>query len=508
MRLIGRWSVFPILFALYPILNLYATNVAQLSVTSVLPVLSMSLLATIGVFVLSRRIFGDDVKAALFASMLVTLFFSYAHFYSISRAIVVRLVGIDWAYAIVRHRYLVPSWGVVLVLGTWVVVRTGSRRREVVPYLNVIAAALVAFPLINLAVYQIQTFAHWPIGGDGRGVAVAFDAVALPRAKPPRLRDIYYIILDGYGRQDILRKQFGYENQEFIEFLMRKGFYVASRSRANYPGTVYSLASALNMEYLDGLEKAGFYEWESLIENNRLERFLKAEGYRIVRFPGPWAGTRRSRFADVTFRTRGEWWGEFTELALSTTMFDRLIRVHELVSVREHTLFVFEKLAELPAMKRPKFVFAHILVPQEPFVFDRDGNSVSWEQNISWDDEARIQKAYIEQLVFVNKKVARLVDELINRSDVPPIIVIQGDHGPPNHRKGARNRKYFGPLNAYYLPAGGAAGLYPSITPVNSFRLILDYYFGTRMGILEDRSYFFRWGVHRPDFTLAADDAE
>lgn len=500
--------MFPILFALYPILNLYVTNVAQVSVTSVLPVLSMSLLATIGVFVLSRGICGDDVKAALVTSMLVILFFSYAHLYSLSRAIVVRLVGIDWASVIVRHRYLVPSWGVVLVLGTWVIVRTGSRRREVVPYLNVIAAALVAFPLINLAVYQIRNFAHWPLGRYERGIAVAFDAVAVPDTKPARLRDIYYLILDGYGRQDILRRHFAYENQEFIEFLIRKGFYVAPASRANYPGTVYSLASSLNMGYLGDLEKAGFYEWESLIENNRLEQFLKGEGYTIVRFPGAWAGTRRSRFADITFRTKGEWWGEFTELALRTTMLDRVMRVHELVSVQEHTLFVFDELAELPALKRPTFVFAHLLVPQEPFVFNRNGNPASLEENISGDDEARIKQRYVEQLIFVNKRVARLVDELIDRSDVAPIIVIQGDHGPPNHRGELRNRKYFGLLNAYYLPAGGTAGLYPSITPVNSFRVILAYYFGAQMGLLEDKSYLFRWGAPRADFTLAPDDAE
>ena len=39
-------------------------------------------------------------------------------------------------------------------------------------------------------------------------------------------------------------------------------------------------------------------------------------------------------------------------------------------------------------------------------------------------------------------------------------------------------------------PDGGESKLYPTITPVNSFRVILDYYFQTDFGLLEDRSYY------------------
>jgi hypothetical protein len=60
-------------------------------------------------------------------------------------------------------------------------------------------------------------------------------------------------------------------------------------------------------------------------------------------------------------------------------------------------------------------------------------------------------------------------------------------------------------LNAYFLPGEGAAGLYPSITPVNTFRLIFDVYFGADLELLEDVSDhstaddFF-------DFTIYPDD--
>jgi hypothetical protein len=45
-------------------------------------------------------------------------------------------------------------------------------------------------------------------------------------------------------------------------------------------------------------------------------------------------------------------------------------------------------------------------------------------------------------------------------------------------------------LNAYYLPGGGNQLLHDHITPVNSFRLILNYYFGANYAELENASYF------------------
>jgi hypothetical protein len=43
-------------------------------------------------------------------------------------------------------------------------------------------------------------------------------------------------------------------------------------------------------------------------------------------------------------------------------------------------------------------------------------------------------------------------------------------------------------LNAYYLPKG-YKDLYDSITPVNSFRIILNEYFGASYPLLPDITY-------------------
>lgn len=48
-------------------------------------------------------------------------------------------------------------------------------------------------------------------------------------------------------------------------------------------------------------------------------------------------------------------------------------------------------------------------------------------------------------------------------------------------------------FNAYYLPVAGLDRLYPTITPVNTFRVIFDTVFESHLGTLEDLTYYSSW---------------
>jgi hypothetical protein len=70
----------------------------------------------------------------------------------------------------------------------------------------------------------------------------------------------------------------------------------------------------------------------------------------------------------------------------------------------------------------------------------------------------------------------------LRRSKVPPIIIIEGDHG---FGKKFRTSN----LLALYLPDGGAAELDDDMTLVNVFPHIFNTYFGTDIDSLPDISY-------------------
>jgi hypothetical protein len=156
----------------------------------------------------------------------------------------------------------------------------------------------------------------------------------------------------------------------------------------------------------------------------------------------------------------------------------------------------FARLMHLPADVRPRFVYAHFLLPHEPYIFDEDGNYVTSDVEHT---HARAEN-YIGQLKYTNRRTLELLDTLIAGSERPPVIILQADEGPYPPGTGAaafqwesatrdQCREKTRILNAMYLPGVDRATLYPSITPVNTFRLVFDHYFGTDYGLLPDECY-------------------
>jgi hypothetical protein len=162
---------------------------------------------------------------------------------------------------------------------------------------------------------------------------------------------------------------------------------------------------------------------------------------------------------------------------------------------RRGVLNTFGGLAEVNEIESRKFVFSHIVCPHPPYLFDREGNSVpeaEFDMN-NWGDE---QKKYcLNQLIYINKEVQKLVDEILTGSETPPIIILQADHGPRNtfiegkfptedmFKEGMRI------LNAIYIPGQKYNLLYDSITPVNTFRVIFNTLFDENYELLEDINY-------------------
>ena len=266
------------------------------------------------------------------------------------------------------------------------------------------------------------------------------------------------------------------------------------------------MPSSLNMNFIQ--EEEVPKEWiESntppyeMLEDYKIWRSLKSIGYQFIHFGSWWEPTRENKYADMNFNYYSM--PEFSWFLFQTTWAYPICLELNIVdewweAQYKRVLYKFDKLAEIPQIEEPTFVFAHMLIPHPPYVFNKDGSFTTVE--IAGERSTKVQ--YIDQLIATNNMIGVLIDELLSSSEVPPIIILQADEGPKPARfqadlagfkweeaTEAEWREKYGILNAYYLPNVNQDVLYPSITPVNSFRLIFNLYFDTDFELLPDNSY-------------------
>lgn len=118
---------------------------------------------------------------------------------------------------------------------------------------------------------------------------------------------------------------------------------------------------------------------------------------------------------------------------------------------------------------------------------------------------------YIGQLQYINKRVIELVDNILSMDDGFSVIVLQGDHGPRsmvdwNNLDRICWEECYSILNAYYLPDNDYRTFHESMTPVNTFRIIFNRYFGTNYRLLKDTCYFL--GYESRDFIDVTNNAD
>jgi hypothetical protein len=501
----------PLLFAAFPVLFLYAHNIQEgLSVSDLLRPLGLAVGESAGLFAIALFLLRDLRKAGLAVSALVLLFFSYGRIYLALKGW--RIAGI----LVGSNPVLGTLWVLVGVAAVAASIQAGKRLYELTTVLNVVAAGLVLINVVNVLQYEVRSNAaeraaikqsdasfqgHLPDPDEIRQRPASVDR---RNANP----DIYYIMLEEYGGEDGLRDAFEYDNTAFLRALENRGFYVAHQTTTNYPRTELSLASSLNMEYLDfltaelGKNTNDVRPLTRLIQHNRVARYLKSIGYRYIHIGSWWEPTRMSPIADENVIFGGP--SEFDKILGETTGLQPIGQDQWRRREWKRVQFEFTAVEQTKALKSRKFVFAHILVPHEPYVFYPNGRYKT-EEDV---DRMTREQNYIQQLKYANSRVLRMLDKLLSGpEDKAPVIVLQSDEGPyqgaPNVWKTISDKtliRKFPILNAYYLPGATGADLYPLITPVNSFRVVFRLYFGADLATLPDRNYVFLSLSHLYDF--------
>jgi hypothetical protein len=497
MNFLKRFPVHPVLFGIYPVLALLATNIAEVEIGVVLRPLLFSLIFSAILMLVTFLILKDFYKAAVVTSFFIILFFTYGHVYQLIE--LKEIFGVN----IGRHRYLIPFYLMIGGLGLWLILRKVRDYYSITQVMNMISIFLVIFPIL-----QILLFIRRISLGESAVVELNASEQLSELQAPDELPDIYYIVLDTYTRADALQRDFNFNNVPFLDDLRSLGFYVADCSRSNYSYTQGSITAALNMEYLpdlhDDLKELGLGAGDIwvLMKQSRVRRTLEELGYQTIAFE---TGYEWSRLRDADLYLGSDSYNiqgvsPFESMFIKTTaliiltdspnwwMMERMKAINFPYGGYVQTQrSILNQLPQLPYVGGPRFVFAHVLIPHVPYVFDPQGNvredpGYYGGKLAGPTTEQYLVEGYTGEIQFINSRILEIVRDLLENSNVPPIIVIHGDHG-------LRDENRLQILNAYFLPDVEYDAFYPSISPVNSFRVVFDTFFGTDYGLLVDESF-------------------
>jgi hypothetical protein len=460
-------GIHPFLFAAIPLLSLYVSNIQLLKLSEVSEYLLGIWVAVLVIYLIARGLFKDHKRAGILTTVVVVACSYYGAFYD-------RVNSFQGLTELLQsHVYSLTVW-LIIFLGIAIFIVTRKfELQSATNYLNYFSIILVLVVAIP-GIFQAN-----PNPGDSGS---DYPSPDLSFFKKPSERilspDVYYIILDAHARSDTLRQYYGFDDSHFIQALKERGFYIASEARSNYPQTAMSMVSSLNMNYLDAL---GILD-ARLSQSAKISRSTKLWDQPVVAKYFEELG-----YATSTFKFQGNFaGGELPSMFMNTTIGRALFPTFAMRLHRSELLDIFENLAKTPEDKKRTFVYAHILAPHPPFIFSRDG-SFTGVTGYTKDNAWFPPNQFIDQLYFVEQRTLEVVDAILVKSESRPIIVIQGDHG--TFSTGMKTRETLPILNAYLLPPDSENKLYPSISPVNTFRLIFNTCFGADFDLLPDQSY-------------------
>lgn len=511
-------GIFPVLAALYPVLSLAARNSGAGWVSgfgrAVLGAVAVGVVAWALSALLTR-----DPDRRLLASLAAVAWFSF--FGVMERAAQGTLLAS-------RPAVLIASLLIAGAVIAWVV-RTPRPLGPAARIARLTTGFVLVFPLFSLASQQLRPSGASPAPG----------ATAAGPADPS-LPSIYFILLDKYSGSRSLAARYGYDNGPFEQRLSGMGFTVGREAQPNYPHTWLSMPSMLNWRYAGQiLEGKTGDQWMTTLDraakDNRTARYLKERGYEYVFVPSTFPFTRSSPLADRVVGSSGRggmdvWsaWLAETPLRPSPAAAGAAAAEGPAVDGAGMAHFPYEietaeevdaKLDAIAALAgergRPKFVFAHVLVPHEPYIWRMDctPRDPFWPATDYGPQRQVVQRAYLEQVNCLNQKLEQMVGRILERSAVPPVILLQSDHGhafmaldpmtgrqPP--REGlhpAQVSERMDAFAAYHLPGGGAAALYDGMTVVNLVPAVLNHYLQAGIPLQEDRVF---WSELHPPFNL------
>lgn len=421
------------------------------------------------------------------------------------------------------------AWAVASIVILGVAAWAGSRPFVLAAVTTGLAIA-VSIPAVQVSAYHLG---RWRDSRLAEATTAAHGAPGSVVARP----NVYFLLADGYGRTDTMKNALGFDNRPYIDELGSLGFFVAERARANYPTTFLALSSTMQMNYVATDTTPRFSDRsrfnQMLAGDNAAVRTFKGLGYAFVQVgSGLWQETGCRGHEDICLEKATFGAGEVfrlgfgeTEMALMemTPAFKRYVAAAKARGVYDGAITNFAGLTKalrtIPTEK-PIFVVAHSYPPHPPFIYAadcsiRDEIIHDYGPMRDWGDDAagraRYRQLYAESAECVSRQMVFFAREIVRR-DPDAIVIIQSDHGsdtmvdwspeiPLSRWPANAVEERFGILNAIRVPARCSQWQYDTMSPVNTFRLVLGCMQDAPPDLLPDRSFVASYENH-PDFGL------
>lgn len=342
-------------------------------------------------------------------------------------------------------------------------------------------------------------------------------------AKP----DVYYLVFDRYANAKTLQDVYGYDNSKLLDYLDQQGFVTREEAQSNYPFTMSSISSTLAMDYHTQLKQFGedklqtAFPYRSVFEQPPVADYFRNNGYTYNQVSSWWDFSRVHIDADqnLTQAFRFDIFGKHIYLSdltrdiLNTSVFGPLLRKG--VTVGSTHLVKYDLTLnpqqnfewQMSALKsvassdhaKPQFTFAHVLSPHDPYIFDANGKTPSYDNGRN-DNGADELVKYTNQLTYLNTRIQDVVG-YIRAHDPQAAVIIQADEGPypkefrfplsPDHFYNPKDlpvpqmKQKFGILASYYMPSVDKSTVAQNISAsVNPFRFVLKQYLGYDVDML------------------------
>lgn len=489
-KILGHWPFFLFLLPIFFVFHGFVENARFIRFMDCLPLMGKYCVAALVLYLLFYAFLKNSFKAGLVASfvMFFFLFFGYLHDF-------LRL------HSIFLHRY-----SIILshFLGVTVLLTLYLRKRAPLTRLSLFLTILMlSYIYVDGIIWAWKAFAKASPGPTVSQLMAGWNRKCDSCARP----DIYLLLFDEYANSRMLQEVYHYNNNGLDSFLRSEDFHIQSNSRSNYAITPFSMASMLNASYLKGISNPLNIQADDYLNvleplrKSEVVNFLLSQGYSIINNSPFDLPEHPTLLVNPFIMTK-------TKLITQRTLIDYMVRdlsifdwldahltparqyMENQINMihRMNDTFLVRTLEESGRqLQTPRFVYMHVFMPHDPFLYDSLCRLRSPEEV---DTIERHERGYLSYLPYTNFTIRQIITSIKKNTRGKAVILFMSDHGFRDDKYNTDHSNYFKNQNAVYFPHKDYSLFYDSISNVNQFRVVFNKLFHLNLPLLKDSTIF------------------